>query len=62
MNLMLASGGYPWTIIRVENRDRYMAALESASVEQDLEPFATFVADCIQSCAWDFSGLAENKK
>lgn len=60
MNLMLASGGYPWTVIRVEDRDRYMAALESASVDQDLEPFATFVADCVQSCPWDFSTLAED--
>jgi hypothetical protein len=47
MNLMLASGGYPWTIIRVEDRDRYMAALESASVSDDIVPFAEFVAGCV---------------
>ena len=45
MNTMLASGGYPWSIIRVENRDPYLAALERASVQQDMEPFARFVAD-----------------
>ena len=45
MNTMLASGGYPWSIIRVENRDPYLAALERASVHQDMEPFARFVAD-----------------
>ena len=45
MNTMLASGGYPWSVIRVENRDPYLAALECASVHQDIEPFARFVAD-----------------
>jgi len=43
MNVMLASGGYPWTVIPVEERNRYMAALESASVDQDIRPFAEFV-------------------
>lgn len=44
MNVMLASGGYPWTTIRVDDRSEYMAALEAASVEQDITPFAEFVA------------------
>ncbi len=48
MNLMLASGGYPWTVIRVEDRDRYMAALESASVKDDIEPFASFLSEQVQ--------------
>ncbi|MBT3259539.1 MAG: cell filamentation protein Fic, partial [Deltaproteobacteria bacterium] len=43
MNLMLAAGGYPWTVIPLEKRDPYMAALESASVEQDIAPFAMFL-------------------
>lgn len=43
MNAMLASGGYPWTVIPVERRDEYMQALEKASVEQNIEPFAAFV-------------------
>lgn len=43
MNAMLASGGYPWTIIRVEDRVPYMAALESASVKGDIQPFAEFI-------------------
>lgn len=45
MNVMLASGGYPWTIIRVQDRDAYLAALESASVDHEIEPFARFVAE-----------------
>jgi hypothetical protein len=47
MNVMLASGGYPWTIIPLERRDEYMAALESASVRQDIRPFATFVGGLV---------------
>ena len=43
MNVMLAAGGYPWTIVPLEKRDTYMAALESASVEQDITPFASFL-------------------
>ena len=43
MNVMLASGGYPWTVIPLEKRDLYMAALESASVEQDIAPLAMFL-------------------
>jgi len=48
MNVMLASGGYPWTVIRVEDRDKYLSALESASVDSDLEPFTRFIADRVQ--------------
>ena len=43
MNVMLAAGGYPWTIVPLEKRDTYMAALERASVEQDITPFASFL-------------------
>lgn len=44
MNVMLASGGYPWTVIRVEDRDAYLAALEAASVEANIEPFSSFIS------------------
>lgn len=43
MNAMLASGGYPWTVIPVEKRDEYMNALEQASVHQNIVPFAEFM-------------------
>jgi len=43
MNVMLAAGGYPWTVIPLEKRDDYMAALESGSVEQDIAPLAIFI-------------------
>ena len=45
MNTMLASGGYPWTVVRIEDRQAYMDALESASVGQSIEPFAEFIAE-----------------
>jgi len=45
MNAMLASGGYPWTVIRVEDRAAYLRALESASVEGNIGPFAKFIAE-----------------
>jgi fido (protein-threonine AMPylation protein) len=45
MNVMFASGGYPWTIVEVKNRARYIAALETAGVDQDIEPFAKFIAE-----------------
>lgn len=47
MNTMMAAGGYPWTIIPVERRDEYMAALESASVDQDIKPFTKFLAELL---------------
>ena len=47
MNVMLAAGGYPWTIIPVDRRDDYMASLESASVHQDIKPFAQFLATLV---------------
>jgi hypothetical protein len=48
MNAMLASGGYPWTVIQVDDRDAYLAALERASVHQDIEPFARFIAERVR--------------
>ena len=47
MNLMLASGGYPWTVVPVERRNEYMQALETASVKQDIVPFTQFLASLL---------------
>lgn len=49
MNAMLASGGYPWLVIPVEQRKVYFAALETASVDEDIRPFACFVAALMQT-------------
>lgn len=55
MNVMLASGGYPWTVIRVEDRDAYLAALEAASVETNIEPFSRFIAERVR---WSMKEMA----
>ncbi len=44
MNTQLISGGYPWTIINVEDRNKYMAALEKASTKNDISDFAKLIA------------------
>jgi Fic family protein len=48
MNVMLASGGYPWTVIRVRDRAAYLAALDHASIDTDIAPFTAFVAQRVQ--------------
>jgi hypothetical protein len=47
MNVMLASGGYPWTVIPVSERTAYMSALEQASVQEAIVPFARFVGGLV---------------
>lgn len=47
MNLMMAAGGYSWTVVPVERRDEYMQALEAASVEQNITPFTKFIASLL---------------
>ncbi len=47
VNVMMAAGGYPWTVIPVAQRDAYMAALEKASVGEDIGPFAEFLAGLV---------------
>ncbi|MCP3940954.1 MAG: Fic family protein [Desulfobacteraceae bacterium] len=48
MNTMLASGGYPWTVIPLEARSDYMETLEEASVRKNIEPFSNFLAELVQ--------------
>lgn len=48
MNVTLASGGYPWTIVPFQQRDDYMAAMESASVGQNIQPLAELVGRLVQ--------------
>ena len=49
MNVMLAGGGYPWTVIPVKRRAEYMSALEAASAESDIEPFTGFLAGIVRA-------------
>jgi hypothetical protein len=48
MNVMLASGGYPWTVIRLRDRKAYLAALDRASIDTVIEPFATLVGQRVR--------------
>jgi hypothetical protein len=47
MNLMFAAGGYDWTVVPVQQRAAYMAALEQASARQDIGPFTDFLASLV---------------
>jgi fido (protein-threonine AMPylation protein) len=49
MNLMLAAGGYPWTIVPVTEREGYLDALEAASVRENIVPFAQFLAGLVRN-------------
>jgi Fic family protein len=48
MNTMMASGGYPWTVIPVSDRNAYVNALEKESVCEDIRPFADFLAGLVK--------------
>jgi fido (protein-threonine AMPylation protein) len=48
MNVMLASGGYPWTVVRVRDRKAYLAALDRASIDMDINPFTTLIAQRVR--------------
>jgi len=60
MNAMLASGGYPWTVIEVGDRTAYLSALDRASIEMDIQPFARFIAQSLVRSAKriDLQGLS----
>ncbi|HKE35491.1 MAG TPA: Fic family protein, partial [Candidatus Acidoferrum sp.] len=48
MNVMLASGGYPWTVIRLRDRKAYLAVLDSASIETNVGPFTTLIGQRVR--------------
>lgn len=49
MNVMLAAGGYRWTVLPVNTRDRYMPAVGAASVDQNIGPFTDYLAELVQA-------------
>lgn len=51
MNLMVAAGGWRWTLVTVDTRDAYMAALERASVHQEIEPLTRYLAARLEESA-----------
>ena len=49
MNLFMASGGYPWTIVPLSRRAEYMKGLEAASTQGNIKPFASFLAELVKT-------------
>ncbi len=43
MNYLLCCNGIPWVTIRIEDRDEYFSALETAQCDENIEPFANFL-------------------
>jgi Fic family protein len=48
MNAMLVTGSYAWTIVPLARRDEYMTALDAASSEGEIGPFAKLIARLVR--------------
>ena len=48
MNTLLSEGPYPWTVVKVDDRKRYIEGLEIASTEGNIIPFAEFIAEQVE--------------
>jgi hypothetical protein len=48
MNLLLAEGGWPWTVVTLDVRSEYMRALDAASTDQDIKPFTQLLSSLVQ--------------
>ena len=47
MNTFLVAAGYPWTIIELQSRSKYIAGLEAASAGGDITVFAKFITNYV---------------
>jgi len=45
LNTMLASGGYPWTIVQMKRRTQYINSLEATHVTDNIEQFTQFLVE-----------------
>lgn len=41
--ILLASGGYPWTVVRVDHRNQYISTLEDTHIHFDMTDFTNFI-------------------
>jgi len=48
MNFLLIVGGYRWVVIKLETRANYLAALEAASIDNNIQPFVEFLLETIE--------------
>jgi hypothetical protein len=53
MNMILASDRIPWTVITVQTKQPYLDALEKASRDEDIRPFAQFLRPQIDASLAD---------
>jgi hypothetical protein len=44
MNVLLAEGGYRWTVVPFDERGYYMESLELASTGGDIRPLANLIS------------------
>lgn len=51
MNFMLVTGGYPWTLVTLQSRNAYLAALEQASTYGRIRPFVDLICSLIEEQA-----------
>ncbi|MGL1958408.1 MAG: Fic family protein [Colwellia sp.] len=49
MNFLLILGGYPWAIVQLKERIKYLSTLEAASVSGDIKPFSEFIKSSIKN-------------
>jgi Fic/DOC family len=49
MNLLLAAGGWPWTVVTMDVRSAYMQALDVASTEHNIAPFTQLLGQLVQA-------------
>src|SRR5437879_9508428 len=47
MNAVLCAAGFPWTVIRLDQRPQYFAALNDASARGDIRPFGRLISECV---------------
>ncbi len=45
MHFLFVLGGYDWVVIKQENREGYLDALESSSVNKNVKPFVEFIIE-----------------
>jgi len=49
MNVMLAWGNYPWTMIKLDKREQYISALEKASIGNDIIDFIKVIGEQVSN-------------
>jgi len=48
-NLILMRNGYPMIVVKMEERDKYMEALEKASIEQEYIQCITIISKAVEN-------------